>query len=131
MINRVYVSNMLALVGFVFCFANTASIAMAQEQASYWTLTFYIHAKFGWSSVSVYAYGPFGAQKGGWFDTGVGAYATIDLPSSDFPSGYTYKISIMGPGITDLPSTFVATSNGQDQTYTYEYNPYGSDSLTG
>jgi len=108
------------------------SMAWAQEQAG-WTLTVYLQAKFGWSKVYVEADGPFGVTQSGWFATGVGAYATLQLPSSDFPAGYTYKIGISGPGLTDLTEWFAATSTGQDQTFTYVYNDPGSgaDQLIG
>jgi hypothetical protein len=118
-VERIAIGLSLALA--VIAIFPTAVIAQAQED--YWTLTVWLHPAFGTSHVYVEAYGPFGDTVGYWFPTGIGAYATLQLPYSEFPAGYYYKIGI-GTGILGsiLPSWFTETSTGQNQVFTYDGN---------
>jgi hypothetical protein len=63
-------------------------------QAESWTLTVYLKPAFGTTSLYVEAYGPFGDHVGDTFSTGVGATAALQLPQSEFPSGYYFKIGV-------------------------------------
>jgi hypothetical protein len=89
------------------------------ESQESWTLTVYLKPAFGTTSLYVEAYGPFGDHVGDTFVTGVGASATLQLPQSEFPSGYYFKIGV-GTDASSITYYGSYTSNGQDQTFTYE-----------